>query len=96
MLAVGARVVVSGRKQTVVDRVVAELDKPGQVLGRACDVSIANQVYDLACFTIHKSGQIDIWINNAGITPMAASILDFANGWGFIQAQNRNYLARII
>lgn len=78
MLAAGARVIVSGRKQTVVDEVVAELDKDGQVIGRACDVSAANQVYALARFAIEEFGQIDIWINNAGITPMAGGILDFA------------------
>jgi NAD(P)-dependent dehydrogenase (short-subunit alcohol dehydrogenase family) len=78
MLAVGARVVVSGRKQTVVDSVVAELDKRGQVSGLACDVSVADEVYALARFAIQKFGQIDIWINNAGITPTAGGILDFA------------------
>jgi NAD(P)-dependent dehydrogenase (short-subunit alcohol dehydrogenase family) len=78
MLAVGARVVVSGRKQTTVDAVIAELDKGGQVIGQACDVSVADQVYALAHFATQKFGQIDIWINNAGITPMAGGILDFA------------------
>ncbi|MCB2178370.1 SDR family oxidoreductase [bacterium] len=78
MLAAGARVVVSGRKQTVVDAVVAELDRGKQVLGQACDVSVADQVYALAQFAIQEFGQIDIWINNAGITPMAGGILDFA------------------
>jgi NAD(P)-dependent dehydrogenase (short-subunit alcohol dehydrogenase family) len=74
----GAKVVISGRKQTVVDAVVAELDKGGQVIGHACDVGVANQVYNLAHFVIQEFGQIDIWINNAGITPMAGGILDFA------------------
>ncbi len=78
MLAVGARVVISGRKQTDVDRVVAELDKREQVSGLACDVSVAEDVYALARHAIQEFGQIDIWVNNAGITPTAGGILDFA------------------
>jgi len=78
MLAVGARVIISGRKQTDVDRVVAELDKREQVSGLACDVSVAENVYALARHAIQEFGQIDIWINNAGITPTAGGILDFA------------------
>ena len=78
MLSAGARVVVSGRKQIVVDSVVSELDNQGPVSGRACDVSVADKVYALARFAIEKYGQIDIWINNAGITPTAGGILDFA------------------
>lgn len=77
-LAVGARVIISGRKQTDVDRVVAELDKREQVSGLACDVSVAKNVYALARHAIQEFGQIDIWINNAGITPTAGGILDFA------------------
>ena len=78
MLAVGARVIISGRKQTVVDKVVAELDKGNQVFGHACDVSVAEDVYALARHAIQTYGQIDVWINNAGITPTAGGILDFA------------------
>ncbi len=78
MLAVGARVVISGRKQTDVDRVVAELDKREQVSGLACDVSVAEDVYALARHAIQEFGQIDVWVNNAGVTPMAGGILDFA------------------
>lgn len=78
MLAAGARVIISGRKQTDVDRVVAELDKREQVSGLACDVSVAKNVYALARHAIQEFGQIDIWINNAGITPTAGGILDFA------------------
>lgn len=78
MLAVGARVIISGRKQTDVDRVVAELDKGNQVSGLACDVSIAEDVYTLARHAIREFGQIDVWVNNAGITPTAGGILDFA------------------
>ena len=77
-LAAGARIVVSGRKQTDVDRVVAELDKRDQVSGLACDVSVADDVYALARHAIQQFGQIDVWVNNAGITPTAGGILDFA------------------
>lgn len=77
MLAKGARVVISGRKQETVDRVVAQLRPEGDVTGLACDVSVAGQVYALARHALQQFGRIDIWINNAGITPPAGGVLDF-------------------
>ena len=77
MLAVGARVIISGRKQTDVDSVVAAFNKGNQVSGQACDVSVPEEVYALARFAVQKFGQIDVWINNAGTTPTAGGALDF-------------------
>ena len=78
MLKAGAAVVICGRKQADVDRAVAELQPLGVVSGLACDVSDADQVYALARFAVEKHGHMDIWVNNAGITPTAGGILDFA------------------
>ncbi len=75
VLAKGARVVISGRKQADVDRVVAELGE--QTVGLACDVSVAEQVYALAHFAVEHFGRIDVWVNNAGITPPPGGVLDF-------------------
>lgn len=73
----GARVVISGRKQETVDRVVAELSTLGEVTGLACDVSQAEQVYALARFALARYGRIDVWVNNAGVTPPPGGVLDF-------------------
>lgn len=77
LLAKGATVVISGRKQETVDRVMAELAALGKVSGQACDVSVAEQVYALAQFTLERYGRIDLWVNNAGITPPPGGVLDF-------------------
>lgn len=78
LLAKSAKVVISGRKQETVDQVVAQLASTGQVTGLACDVSMAEQVYALARFAVQQFGRIDIWINNAGVTPPAGGVLDFS------------------
>ncbi|MEJ5239810.1 MAG: SDR family NAD(P)-dependent oxidoreductase [Anaerolineales bacterium] len=78
LLARGARVVISGRSQVTVDRVVIELSALGMVIGLACDVSVAEQVYALAEYTLARFGRIDVWVNNAGITPVPGGILDFS------------------
>jgi NAD(P)-dependent dehydrogenase (short-subunit alcohol dehydrogenase family) len=77
LLAKGAKVVLSGREQQTVERVAAELSALGEVCGLACDVSQAAQVYALARFALERYGRIDVWVNNAGITPPPGGILDF-------------------
>jgi len=77
LLAKGARVVISGRQQEIVDRVVAQLSSLGEVCGLACDVSIADQVYSLGEYALKQYGRIDIWVNNAGVTPPPGGVLDF-------------------
>ncbi len=77
LLTKGAKVVISGRKQETVDRAVAELSVLGDVTGLACDVSVAEQVYALARHAQKHFGRIDVWINNAGVTPPVGGILDF-------------------
>ncbi len=71
----GGRVVVSGRRQEDVDRVVTELGEPAA--GLACDVSDADQVYALSRFAVERNGRIDVWINNAGVSPLPGAVLDF-------------------
>lgn len=71
----GAQVVISGRKQADVDRVVAALGE--RAVGLACDVSVAEQVYALARFAVARFGRIDVWVNNAGISPGPGAVLDF-------------------
>lgn len=77
LLARGARVVISGRKKETVDAVVSQLAELGIVSGLACDVRQAEQVYALARHALEVSGRIDVWINNAGMTPPPGGVLDF-------------------
>src|ERR1700744_4607746 len=62
----GAKVVMAARSAgtlyEIADRLGAE-----QAFGVPCDVSDRDQVNDLAKKAIDRFGQIDTWVNNAGL-----------------------------
>ena len=65
------QVVVSGRSQEAVDRVVERLGEGAgraPVAGRACDITSASDLHALWDFARDAFGQVDVWINNAGIS----------------------------
>jgi NAD(P)-dependent dehydrogenase (short-subunit alcohol dehydrogenase family) len=65
----GCAVILSGRTQEAVDRVVQQLNSKysrGQVAGFACDVSQPEQVNALWDKAVEHFGDVDIWVNNAG------------------------------
>ncbi|MEP7137081.1 MAG: SDR family oxidoreductase [Chloroflexota bacterium] len=65
----GAKVVIASRTQPAVDKAVKKLQENGaQAEGLACDVSDLQQVEALAEFAVRKFGQLDIWVNNAGLS----------------------------
>jgi NAD(P)-dependent dehydrogenase (short-subunit alcohol dehydrogenase family) len=74
-LDLGCAVAISSRTPEAVDKAVAELsDRHGaeRVLGRVCDVTDFEQVQALWDLARDHYGQVDIWINNAGLSnPMA-------------------------
>ncbi len=72
----GACVVISSRNAQAVEATVASLPRPTSALGVPCDVRDLEQVRRLAEATVDKFGQLDVWINNAGISP----------GWGKLNA----------
>lgn len=66
----GCKVMVSGRSAATVDAAVAELaaDHGDHVSGQACDVSKAADLQTLWDAAKAKFGQVDVWINNAGMS----------------------------
>lgn len=71
----GAQVVISARSEQSVAETVAGLQAqvhPDAASGLAADVSKLDDVRALAAHAIDRFGHIDVWINNAGISP----------GWG--------------
>lgn len=63
----GARVVLVGRRQSVLDDVVTTLkEKGGQAWAFAADISRKREVEDLVKWTISELGEVDILVNNAG------------------------------
>ena len=68
-LKAGDRVVITSRRADAVESVVKELaDQFGseRVVGMAANVSIADDVKQLAAFASKELGKVDIWVNNAG------------------------------
>ena len=68
-LSFGCSVTVSGRRQELVDKTVADLGSKHEaerVFGVACDVTVPVQVQALWERSVEQSGKVDIWINNAG------------------------------
>jgi glucose 1-dehydrogenase len=64
----GAAVVVASRSVEKVEQVVAELGtNDARISGIACDVGDLAQVQALKSHALETFGQLDIWINNAGI-----------------------------
>lgn len=70
-LALGCAVTVSGRTEASVEKAVAALSakhEAGRLFGHSCDVTHFEQVQALWAAAKSHFGQIDIWINNAGIS----------------------------
>jgi NAD(P)-dependent dehydrogenase (short-subunit alcohol dehydrogenase family) len=70
-LARGCCVTVSGRSQPGVDAAVERLAatfQPDRIFGQACDVAQPAQVQSLWDQASARFGQVDIWINNAGMS----------------------------
>lgn len=69
-LALGCKVVISGRSDADVAKAVAELEKkaPGRVAGAACDVRKVEALQNLWTVAAQKFGRVDVWINNAGMS----------------------------
>lgn len=68
----GARVVLSSRQLESVQVAVAALPHPEAAFGLACDVRDLAQVRALADAAVSRFGRVDVWVNNAGVSP----------GWG--------------
>jgi len=67
----GASVVIASRSADAVAQVVDALRaEGGQASGLDCDVSDLAQVQALADHALKVFGQLDIWVNNAGISPV--------------------------
>ncbi len=65
------KIVVSGRTQEACDKAVRKLGTThdtSKILGVACDVTNYEQVQNLWDKSCDKFGNVDVWINNAGIS----------------------------
>lgn len=75
----GHNVAITGRSQSSIDDAISRLDGlPGKVVGKPCDVADKQQVQSLWDSAINTFGNIDIWINNAGLACTTANIIDYS------------------
>lgn len=80
-LARGAPVVISGRNERGVEDAVAALRSKhgdGRVVGRACDVTRADQIEALWDAAAGAFGEVDVWINNAGTCNAAREYVELS------------------
>lgn len=76
----GHNVVLSGRKQDVLDQTVAKLSAyQNNVAGCLCDVTKLEDHERLFAFTKAKFGRVDIWINNAGVAHQQRNLWELPN-----------------
>lgn len=75
----GACVVLSSRYIDSVRATVNSLPRPADALGLSCDVRDLAKVRAMAKAAVEKFGKIDIWINNAGISPGWGKLADIDN-----------------
>jgi NAD(P)-dependent dehydrogenase (short-subunit alcohol dehydrogenase family) len=75
----GAYVVLSSRDIDSVRATVNTLPRPADALGLSCDARDLAEVREMAKAAVEKFGKIDIWINNAGISPGWGKLADIEN-----------------
>lgn len=72
-LSMGDEVVIASRNASACETAAAKLQQQhpqGTVLQHSCDVSQPEDVQQLAAFARQQLGQIDIWVNNAGVSQL--------------------------
>ncbi|GIL01906.1 MAG: 3-oxoacyl-ACP reductase [Alphaproteobacteria bacterium] len=75
LAAAGWNVVLAGRRAAALARTAAEAgEAAGRMLAVACDVTDAGDVDSLFAAAVKRFGRIDLLFNNAGISPVAATI----------------------
>ncbi|SDD15931.1 SDR family oxidoreductase [Rhodococcus tukisamuensis] len=76
LVAEGARVVVTARRQETLDEAVERLGGPAVALAVAGHADDEAHQQDVVDRTVERFGRIDVLVNNTGINPIAGSTLD--------------------
>ena len=80
LVAEGARVVITARKQEALDEAVAQLGGPGVALGVAGKADDPEHQADTIRQAIDTFGSLDLLVNNAGINPAYGPIVELDLG----------------
>lgn len=77
LAAAGGRVVCAARRLDEIERVAAEIEAAGgQAMAVQTDVTDDRAVEALAAAAVSRFGRLDIWINNAGGSPIQAPLVE--------------------
>ena len=73
----GASVVCAARRTNEIERVAKEIrDDGGKAIAVTTDVTKKDDVENLAASAVENFGSLDIWVNNAGGSPIQANLID--------------------
>ncbi|KAL3133507.1 hypothetical protein ABBQ38_007365 [Trebouxia sp. C0009 RCD-2024] len=95
----GDEVVIASRSASARDTAAAKLQNQhpqGIVLQHSCDVSQPEDVQQLAAFARRQLGQIDIWVNNAGVSQLPKAPLADTTAEQIQQIVNTNMLGALL
>jgi NAD(P)-dependent dehydrogenase (short-subunit alcohol dehydrogenase family) len=76
LVAEGARVVITARKQEALDAAVAQLGGPAIALGVAGNAGDVEHQADVVARTLETFGSVDLLVNNTGINPAYGPLMD--------------------
>ena len=89
LLASGAKVVVADVEQKALDKLLAELDGAGEIMGVVTDVSDGDSVAALADKVYGEHGACHLLFNNAGVAAPSANVWEkTVNDWKWVHGVN--------
>lgn len=90
LLSLGAKVIITSRKEDLLEKAAEELKNFGEVSHLACDIRVTEKIQALTEHIKKSYGKLDILVNNAGgqFPALAESIND--KGWSAVINNNLN------
>jgi NAD(P)-dependent dehydrogenase (short-subunit alcohol dehydrogenase family) len=89
LLAAGAKVVIADVEQRALDKVLAEFDAAGEVMGLVTDVRSAESCEALAAKVYETHSACHLLFNNAGVAAPSANVWETtANDWTWVHGVN--------
>lgn len=68
----GAKVVLAARRSERLEKLIQHIEKKGGIaVFKVTNVTIRNEMEELAKYAIEQFGKIDVLINNAGLMPLS-------------------------
>ena len=89
LAAAGAKLVLAARREEPLKELAARLEASGsECLAVACDVSSPQSVDELLARSLDRFGQVDVLVNNAGITEVVPAEEEALESWDRVMSVN--------